>query len=515
MIKNLLYIFLFALLFISCTDNTKNNTDNEDKKNSITKEYINILKKINNNDSLENQAKKFSKELKNKIPDTEKAYYYSNLGLIFYQHSLFKLAEFSFETAQDLYGLSGDSSSVTNMRMNQAAMKEISGNYEEAVSIYLEVIDFYNRRQDSLQLANAYSNLGVAYEEMEIAQKSIEYHKKALKLRLLIKDTLNTAYSYNNIGVVYTELLKEPDSALFYYQKSGEIFRIKNSLWQLATIYNNIGNIYLNKNDYINAAKKFDFVFNVYDSLSVEQGKAEVLRSFGQLHFAQRKDAKAIEALQKSLKINKKLGNQKEILEISKILTKIYIAGGNFSLATKTMEFYNHLNDSILNIEKQKNIADMEAKYQLKEKNNTIGVLSLEKKIQKERIRIQVISIILLSVISLLIVLIFYFNSSRNKFKQKQLRLELQNYLLRIDELQIEINNKGNRIKFPKEKIKEFDLSEREAEVLKNIALGYKNSEIAEKLCVSQNTIKSHIKNIYIKLDVKNRIEALKRVEIV
>ena len=29
------------------------------------------------------------------------------------------------------------------MRMNQAAMKEIRGNYEEAVTIYLEVIDFY------------------------------------------------------------------------------------------------------------------------------------------------------------------------------------------------------------------------------------------------------------------------------------------------------------------------------------------------------------------------------------
>ena len=61
----------------------------------------------------------------------------------------------------------------------------------------------------------------------------------------------------------------------------------------------------------------------------------------------------------------------------------------------------------------------------------------------------------------------------------------------------------------------EFDLTEREKEVLRMIAYGYKNSEIGEKLFVSENTIKTHIKNIYIKLDVKNRVEALKRVKMV
>jgi len=50
--------------------------------------------------------------------------------------------------------------------------------------------------------------------------------------------------------------------------------------------------------------------------------------------------------------------------------------------------------------------------------------------------------------------------------------------------------------------------------VLKFIAKGYKNSEIAEKLFVSQNTIKTHIKNIYTKLNVRNRVEAIKMVDV-
>ena len=97
----------------------------------------------------------------------------------------------------------------------------------------------------------------------------------------------------------------------------------------------------------------------------------------------------------------------------------------------------------------------------------------------------------------------------------KQLRLELQNYLLRIDEMQTEIEKKDDCNKFSEDKLKEFELSEREIEVLKLISQGFKNAEIAEKLFVSQNTIKTHIKNIYVKLDVKNRVEAIKRVDIV
>ncbi|HOO95949.1 MAG TPA: LuxR C-terminal-related transcriptional regulator [Proteiniphilum sp.] len=52
-------------------------------------------------------------------------------------------------------------------------------------------------------------------------------------------------------------------------------------------------------------------------------------------------------------------------------------------------------------------------------------------------------------------------------------------------------------------------LTSREREIMMLLCEGKSNGEIASSLCVSVNTIKYHIKNIYIKLDVKNRIEAL------
>jgi len=54
-------------------------------------------------------------------------------------------------------------------------------------------------------------------------------------------------------------------------------------------------------------------------------------------------------------------------------------------------------------------------------------------------------------------------------------------------------------------------LSERESEVLKLVALGMSNKGVAEKLSVSERTIKAHLTNIFNKLNVASRSEAIVR----
>jgi LuxR family maltose regulon positive regulatory protein len=56
-------------------------------------------------------------------------------------------------------------------------------------------------------------------------------------------------------------------------------------------------------------------------------------------------------------------------------------------------------------------------------------------------------------------------------------------------------------------------LSERELEVLHLLAVGRSNSQIAKELYVSLNTVKAHVKNIFVKLGVHNRTEAIHRAQ--
>ena len=52
-------------------------------------------------------------------------------------------------------------------------------------------------------------------------------------------------------------------------------------------------------------------------------------------------------------------------------------------------------------------------------------------------------------------------------------------------------------------------LSQRELEVLELVAAGSTNRESAAKLFISEATVKSHLLNIYAKLDVNDRAAAV------
>lgn len=54
-------------------------------------------------------------------------------------------------------------------------------------------------------------------------------------------------------------------------------------------------------------------------------------------------------------------------------------------------------------------------------------------------------------------------------------------------------------------------LSRREQEILEHLSKGYRYKEIADKLFVSIETVRTHIRNIYEKLQVNSRVEALKK----
>ncbi len=56
-------------------------------------------------------------------------------------------------------------------------------------------------------------------------------------------------------------------------------------------------------------------------------------------------------------------------------------------------------------------------------------------------------------------------------------------------------------------------LSKRELKVLRLVAAGLSNRETAVELYLSVNTVKWHLKNIYDKLDVHNRVEAIGRAQ--
>ena len=58
----------------------------------------------------------------------------------------------------------------------------------------------------------------------------------------------------------------------------------------------------------------------------------------------------------------------------------------------------------------------------------------------------------------------------------------------------------------------QYKLSEKELEIIKLLEKGLSNKSISIQYKISDNTVKFHLKNIYKKLKVNNRMEAVYRL---
>jgi DNA-binding NarL/FixJ family response regulator len=122
---------------------------------------------------------------------------------------------------------------------------------------------------------------------------------------------------------------------------------------------------------------------------------------------------------------------------------------------------------------------------------------------------------------------LFLTSHSDKETLQKAKAVEPNGYIVKpfneqtlLATLEIAISNHANRQnrQVPElniEKVNKYllsSISEREFEVLQKIYQGKTNNQIANDLFVTVNTVKVHIKNTYLKLDVSSRTTAIARL---
>ncbi|MBN8821579.1 MULTISPECIES: LuxR C-terminal-related transcriptional regulator [unclassified Spirosoma] len=134
----------------------------------------------------------------------------------------------------------------------------------------------------------------------------------------------------------------------------------------------------------------------------------------------------------------------------------------------------------------------------------------INQKLQNEKNSKGYLAILLAALALIALALLSWLVASRRKQRRLEgeflrMKLELETYLARNRTAVLNRNS-----------LERGDLnvlSERQQEVLEYMAMGMPNKAIADKLCISENTVKYHIKNIYLLLDIKDRKEFLVTVK--
>ncbi len=434
---------------------------------------------------------------------------------VFYRKSNLPLTKFYFEKSATKFLKDSMQLRYAEQLTNIGVLNELMGDYPKAIVNYYEALSIFEQNNFELKSSFVYNNLGIIYQQLKERDKSIKFYKKSLEIAKKINRLDLCASRYNNIASVYEEFDADLDSGLFYYSKALEIVARDSINTSFPVIKANLANIYIQKNELNKANQILDEARHYADSNKVSIGigtinkfKAELLIKKGDYKLAEDYINQTLSIVQGS---NYKQGE----LENLAILVDCLQKQNKYEKAFLILKKYNKLKNEITGAEQRKEINNLNIRYDVQQKDNKIRLLQLQKEetIQRSRILYFIFGLITL----ILIIFIYIINLKRkhSDLLVKQMQRDISDYINQLHDFEEEMNEKEiSQHDLFLQKIKKFDLTEREEEVLLYISKGYKNTEIAEKMFVSINTTKTHIKNIFIKLDVRNRIEAANKAKV-
>lgn len=113
------------------------------------------------------------------------------------------------------------------------------------------------------------------------------------------------------------------------------------------------------------------------------------------------------------------------------------------------------------------------------------------------------------SVVTVVALVIIIFSLAGLPEMLRSLRMMLKNNIYLSSFLECEEDKK---VKITKKEEIEVELTAREAELLKLILEGKSNKQITEELCISESTVKTHVRNILGKYEVNNRTQLISKI---
>lgn len=514
--KWLVLPFIFLTIFSCSNEKIKqSNTSSKDLDNTTLKKLNSDLQEIAKDSSCsEVKLQRIADSILTNYPDEYYADISEKIAHTFYRKSKFHTAKTYFKKSAQRYKQDNLSLKYGEEITNIGVINELLGNYPEALKKYYEAVTIFKNNNQTLKSSFVYNNLGIVYQKLKNKEKSIELYKKSARISDSLQKHDISASRYNNIASVFEEFYNNPDSAYFYYSKALNEINQSSNQFNKPVILANIANIHIQNNKISLADSLLRQALHLLEKQKNSNGLNTIYKFQTELLLKQKHYQEAEQLALKAVQKSQEEHYKEEELKALTLLVTAYEKQNKLKEALNTLKEYNALNNEILGIEQRKEIEHLNIQYKIQEKNNHIQLLELEKEVSEKKSKILAVIILL---ISLLLIAVYYLSKLKHKHSTlliKNMQRDISDYIKQIHDFEEEIHEKElSQQELFLQKVKQFNLTEREEEVLLYISMGYKNTEIAEKMFVSVNTVKTHIKNIFVKMDVRNRIEATNKIK--
>ena len=298
----------------------------------------------------------------------------------------------------------------------------------------------------------------------------------------------------------------ETEKELDKYEQAAVIFNAIGEKEGYANTLLNSGTAYTVLEQYPKADEFYTKALTAFEEINLVSGIQNTLQSSAENHMYMNRLSRANELAQKALDLALQNEFRQDVVYTYNLLSQVAVKRGDYKAAFEYQALENKTKEEIFNGEKSQQIAELETQYQTEKKEQQLAIAAIQLRQKNQEKYLLIGTIILITLVGGFII---YSVKRQASLRTKLLEEEMDHLRLKINSLlgnpeKVELNHEVIN------KSLHQPLSDREFEILNLTIADKTNREIADQVFVSVNTVKFHLKNIYSKLGVSNRREALK-----
>lgn len=278
----------------------------------------------------------------------------------------------------------------------------------------VRVFESIHSRRD---IVNTYNSIGNTFTAISRDKEALDYYSKAYALaKTPPVNEYMVAITSVGVGNMLVKEKKHKE-AITYYKHTYDYFEKQKSPQQQALCMIMIGQALYDSGNYSEAEKMFKDALPIQKELNDLYGLASNYSSLGDVEKARYEFKKAAFYYKEALEISIQRKSWPDIKSNSRRLSEVLESANEPAEALKNYKIYLQYNDSILNVEKSKAIAESESKYQSEKKEQEIKLKNaeLEKSNLKVSQRNNLIYIFAIASVIFVVLLFFVFRQYREK----------------------------------------------------------------------------------------------------
>jgi tetratricopeptide (TPR) repeat protein len=337
--------------------------------------------------------------------------------------------------------------------------------YQKALYYLITALKLNEENKNNKAYASTCNNIGSVYFHLKKYNMALLYYQKSLTAKLALGSKKEASSTYNNIGSIYMKT-NNIVSCIRYYNLALENATIHKDTYNISIALMNLGEAYYDKTDYPKALRYYHKAQKINTIRNDKFHLANAFYAIGKINLKQGNLAQAEQSLLNGLQISDDGGMRSVLLNIHKELSTFYEKKEQYPLSLKYYKSYHELSDSIYNTETEKQISEIQSKYENVQKDKKIELLEVNNALQESNLskanlfrNVLIIGFCLIIIILLVLIRNIILKQRVNKILlEKNAEIELQ---------QLKIERQNNELKNYNQELMKDNISAK-YEVLKS-----------------------------------------------